>query len=294
VSHCDADGISILVKAVSTRDLELVKLLLQHGADPLARQTRHLAWAMPQSGRAVTAAAEAGAVDILELLFSRIRPGKARDEVCVSALHDAATTGQLDSVRFLVERAHVDVQRGNDDSPGGVSLVSPNRGDFYTPLSRALSNDHEDVVRYLVARGARIEGRTNMGESPLVYAIKKGNNDLVLLFLDHKAPVNAPDVEGLTPLLAAVGAGNLEMTKLLLARGANGRPRTREGRTALHLAALGGHVEIISALLAAGASPLDRDEANKTPRDYAEAAGHPVAAEALAAAEKKPKPNPRK
>jgi ankyrin repeat protein len=285
VKHADLDGSSILMSAVRSGDFELIKLLVERGADPIAKTNSRRG--MEDFSNALTTAAGWGRVDALKLFLTRIKPGQARSDLLSRVLHVAAGNGQFEVVRFLVEHTEVDIQRSDDETPGGVSRVTwGGKVEGYTPLSRAVSANHDEIASYLVAKGARIEGRTNMADSVLVCVVKRQKDELARLFLDRKAVVDAPDADGRTALMVAAGLGNLDMTRLLLSHGASHQQRDPSGQTALHYAAQGGHPEIAKALLDAGASPAIRDSAGKTPRAYADERGFRDVAELLATAEK--------
>lgn len=293
VKHTDLEGNSILMSAIRTGDLGMMKLLLEHGADPLAAANSRRNPGQTNSPNAITTAAGWGRADALELFLARVKPGRARDDLLSRALHIAASGGRFEAVRFLVEHTEVDIQRSDDESPGGVSRVlSEEKMDAYTPLSRAVGAGHDEIARYLVAKGARIEGRTNMAESILVCVVKRGNDELAQLFLDHKAAADAPNADGQTALMVAADAGDLKMTRLLLERGASAQRFDSGGCGALHYAAQAGHMEIVKALLDAGAPPATRDSSGKTAREYADAKGFREVAELLGAEEKKSPPKP--
>src|SRR6202012_4328776 len=99
VKHTDLAGGSILMAAVREGDFELVKLLVEHGADPTAKADFTRNPGIPNSSNAVTTAAEWGRVDALELFLTRVKPGSARNDLLSRALHLAAGDGQFEVVR---------------------------------------------------------------------------------------------------------------------------------------------------------------------------------------------------
>jgi ankyrin repeat protein/predicted aspartyl protease len=189
-----------------------------------------------------------------------------------------------------------------------------------TPLMRATAENRLDVVKLLLAAGAKADASNMMGRTALFGAADHGNLDMVELLLQHGAPVDlvkgssdycrsgtplqhaaqyghaavvarllkagaAPDgldTFGRSPLGQASLAGEAECVKLLLAAGASVNAAIAKNKTTpLHLAAWGGHPEIIEQLLAASADPAARDNEGKTPLHLAAFLGRVSAVEAL-------------
>lgn len=87
-------------------------------------------------------------------------------------------------------------------------------------------------------------------------AIAAGDTAAVVALLDSGAAVNGRDELGRTPLHEAVWAGRADMVRLLIARGADvSAPHADGGSTPLDYAAVRGESEIARLLIAAGAAP---------------------------------------
>ena len=69
------------------------------------------------------------------------------------ALREAAADGNFQSVKRAVE--------------SGADINSPDPKNGYTPLHLAVSNDHKDVVKYLVDNKAKINILNKRKETPL-------------------------------------------------------------------------------------------------------------------------------
>ncbi|MCK4823160.1 ankyrin repeat domain-containing protein, partial [bacterium] len=154
-------------------------------------------------------------------------------EVPIS-LQEAATIGNIDMVRSLIEEA-VDVD-GIDDSVR------------WTALQCAVSAGHKDVAELLISKGARID-RT-FGESPLHIATLRGHTGIVGLLIAKGADVNAKDNNGMIPLHDAVAHGYRELVELLFAKGADVHAKDKWKRTPLYYAVSKGHKEIAELLSA--------------------------------------------
>jgi len=86
-------------------------------------------------------------------------------------------------------------------------------------LGAAAAAGQMDVAKMLIARGARLDNRTDITlETPLTEAAQMNHTDVVKLLLDHGASPGAVDVLDRTALDWAHENGNYQMTNLLLAR----------------------------------------------------------------------------
>ena len=83
----------------------------------------------------------------------------------------------------------------------------------------ALSGDTAAVQRSL-DKGANIEAKNDMGETPLIVAAVRDQREVVKLLLDKGANISAKDGSGETALERAVGLGQEEVAKLLREHGA--------------------------------------------------------------------------
>lgn len=81
--------------------------------------------------------------------------------------------GNVDQVRQAIEE-------------GGDINASSDGG--YTALHGAVENDHIEVVRMLLAAGARTDLRLDSGETPLDFAIRLGRGEIIHLLRRFPTP----------------------------------------------------------------------------------------------------------
>ena len=137
-------------------------------------------------------------------------------------------------------------------------------------LMKAVLNRKENVVRFLVDRGAD-------PNRALFFAVEEGGPDIVALLLAAGADVNAANYQGNTPLHFAVRVIDLDeavaMATLLLAAGANVNAANESGDTPLHHAAERNDPDAAAAMerlmLAAGADQHASNNDSLTPRELA-------------------------
>lgn len=155
-----------------------------------------------------------------------------------------------------------------------------------TPLILAATNNHTDVVEFLLSNGADINGCNVYHETALSVAAQEGNMAAVDMLLSHhgilaeladtsgQTPLfwaccnNHPDVvkklmgqqkvdinrkkdNGMTPFIAAVTSGHIEVVDVLLSEEEtiDHNSCTLDGRTALMLATANGHNTMVERLL---------------------------------------------
>lgn len=90
-----------------------------------------------------------------------------------------------------------------------------------TPLLCAVASNRVEIVKALLAAGAKTNGTASDDVTPLWLACENNYKDIIGALIDGKADVNKPEVDGWTPLHIAAGMGHTEAVRMLLAAGAN-------------------------------------------------------------------------
>lgn len=143
---------------------------------------------------------------VSDLLDAGLDPSIPEPTRQVTALHNAAATGQLRvAERLLDAGATVDAQ----DWQG------------LTPLINAAHAGHIEVARLLIARHAFLDLKPQQGPTALVAAAQAGNSGVAQLLLAHGAKPDQADCFGTTPWIAARRAGHSALLKLLEQAGAS-------------------------------------------------------------------------
>jgi hypothetical protein len=132
------------------------------------------------------------------------------------------------------------------------------------PLDVAVQQAQVDMVKLLLAKGAKFHGRE------LATAALAGNQEeslaMITALLQAGADVNSRHEYGFTALFCASHKGNKDSVKLLLAQPGIKLDETNDtaGDTALMAAAEQGHAEIVEMLLKAGANVSITDIGGET------------------------------
>ena len=83
----------------------------------------------------------------------------------------------------------------------------------------AAQKGHLEVVRFLVAQGAKVDAPANDGYTPLSVAAQNGHLEVVRFLEAQGAKVDTPNKGGATPLYIAAQNGHLEVVRFLEAQG---------------------------------------------------------------------------
>jgi ankyrin repeat protein len=266
----DSGGDTPLVVATRSISPQIVRILLDAGADVNA--------AGNFGSTAIHSAASNGSGDNTEILALLLRQGAKTDKQGLDGytpLHWAARCGLMKKTQMLL-------------NAGAPMEALDKQGD--TPLHLAIMEQHFDVAKLLVARGAKLDLRSASGLgdlaylrqnlrpanvngkhegwpgwTPLHYAAVGGQVKAVEFLLGQGADVDARGKSQDTPLYVAAENGHLEVARLLLDRGADVNAKDDSNRTPLHNAAWGCKPEVARLLIDRGAAIEARDEWGRTP-----------------------------
>ncbi len=152
-------------------------------------------------------------------------------------LHEAAAAGRLDIVTHELFNKPAYIDSYSDDG--------------FTPLGLAAYFNHEEVVKYLLSKGADVNLPSKNGYHvfPLHAAVAADSYEITEYLLEAGAEVNVRQQSGATPLHSAAQNGNIGILILLLEKGADINFRTETGKLAADLAAEKGFKDIAEILV---------------------------------------------
>ena len=175
------------------------------------------------------------------------------------SLIDACRDGSLSSARRSIRR--------------GDSLAQTDDGG-YSPLLRAIANNHIAIVKILLKNGADTSQTTHTGYTALLIACTNGFVKIVQLLLDHGIDdIGQAADNGTFALFAACCNGFENCAQLLLESGANMNQVQYKGWSPLHGASFNGYVDLARLLLERGAN-VEADMVGRTPSQLASLQGH--------------------
>jgi ankyrin repeat protein len=259
--------------AASRGHLDIVKLLLAEGADVNRRSFEETP---------LTVACGLGHADIAQWLIAKGARVNVDDQFIYETPLMKACRGHIDLVKLLIDRgAHVNPKGfhlgktpltvgcagghaaivklllegradtnpkiASDDGSPGVNVI-------YPPLACGTRSNSLEIVRMLLAKGARVDAKDLHGRTALTYAVSPDPSvclpddafDVVSALVDGGADVNTQLVtksdydNGYTPLMLACRHRSpyhsLRAIEFLLDRGADIQMKNSKGQTALTIA----------------------------------------------------------
>jgi ankyrin repeat protein len=274
-----------LKNAAARGHLEIVKLLLDRGADPNLPE-EHIA----PHGHALYSAAANGHHEIAKLLLERGAYPNPEVESSADALSRAISNGDQRMVELLcsygaARSVHLLGYSGDIQTAAAVFAANPAMANDPEALANAAGQGHEAFVRLMLCYQPDLPSRMTfpgwmvgaktrelnellfehgmsatqtdwMGGTLLHQFARKNDAANAAYFIDRGADLNARDEDICsTPLGWAAKFGNKEMVELLLSRGAKTNlPDDPAWATPLAWATRRGHAEIAEVLRAHGAN----------------------------------------
>jgi ankyrin repeat protein len=242
------DGTPALHWAVRVDDLDMARLLLGAGAQATLPNRYGLT--------PLAIAASNGSAAMIGLLLDAGADVNAPDPAGDTPLVNAARVGRLDAVTVLLDR--------------GAMVDATDATYQQTALMVAVRENHPDIVKQMIARGASVNAKTRIGRTPqwvlpnsvpgfghgigivrgglpprgsrapipggmtpLLYAARDGRIDIAGMLLDAGADINQRDANDIPPLIAAITNNHPDVARFLIDRGADIKAVDWYGRTPL-------------------------------------------------------------
>jgi ankyrin repeat protein len=150
-------------------------------------------------------------------------------------------------------KGHAHIVKSLLDKPGiDIDAKSAN---WITALNFACRAGHLEVVKLLVAAGARVNPQAKNEWGALVSAVFEAHLQVVKYLVEEAgADVQCTGPDGMTVLIMAAGMGHVDVVEYLRGRqDIDIDAKSEKGHTALGYACLQGHLEVAKLLVAAGA-----------------------------------------
>jgi ankyrin len=273
----------------SAKSAAMIRLLLEHGADPNAltkteertplmqrlqsptspeivrlfiEHKTDIAAADKNGDTALHHAAHRPDGEVVALLLKAGANPNARNKVNATPLHHAAAAGHFAVAKLLLEHgANPNAQADNE----------------ITPLHRAVERGHAAVVKLLLDHKADPNARDALGRTPYLMATEDRNRaNLADLFQELPLDVTSADADGNTLLHVVARSGNPRQLQLILARKPNLAVKNKNGETPLHVAAAYRVRASTEEFLKAGANPNARDNNDNSPLHLATRSESPL------------------
>lgn len=105
--------------------------------------------------------------------------------------------------------------------PGSIIINTHDSNTGETALTIVTREKDFDWLRFLLSKGADVDGHDKKGDTPLLIATRLSFEDGAKALIAYHANVNASNNVGENALIIAVQQHSLNLVKLLLAEGAN-------------------------------------------------------------------------
>lgn len=126
-------------------------------------------------------------------------------------------------------------------------IVGENNGEFkaqinfkgldnWTALHYACSENHCDIVQYLIDNKANIEAKSQIDRTPLHIACLRGHEEVVNVLITHNSDIESKDMDNYTGLHFASEFGHHTIVAMLLLAGSDARAKTNLGYTPFDIA----------------------------------------------------------
>ena len=222
------DGRSVLWFAAE-HSLELLRLLLEHGADPNANKEyptpfHRLLWLNSN-------------IEGVKLMLDYKGDCALKDSYGLTAVHWFAYAGSdVEILRLLLAN-------------GGEINATDSYGE--TGLHKLMWQDPLplNLLHEFIKSGADVNLSDKESQQPLYEVCLEGSAEGARILLDHDADIEHADVNGMTALHTAASYGHLEVLKLLVERKACLTKRDNHSRTAFYFTCANNHLECARYLL---------------------------------------------
>ncbi|XP_062050480.1 M-phase phosphoprotein 8 isoform X1 [Lepus europaeus] len=178
------------------------------------------------------------------------------DAIPSNLLRDAVKNGDYITVKVALN-SNEEYNLDQEDS-SGMTLVM-----------LAAAGGQDDLLRLLITKGAKVNGRQKNGTTALIHAAEKNFLTTVAILLEAGAFVNVQQSNGETALMKACKRGNSDIVRLVIECGADCNILSKHQNSALHFAKQSNNV-LVYDLLKNHLETLSR-VAEETIRDYFEA-----------------------
>ena len=202
----------------ATGNLEMVKRVVENGADPTAYNSYALYKAIVKQGN----------LDVIQYLVSKNADPRVDED---KALIHACLLGNLEVVMYLV-------------GLGADPCASDNSPTFW-----AAYNGHLELLKFLIASGGYM--RTDESYTSR-RAAETGRLDVLMYMFDLGLNVNM-NIQGEHPIISAVNGEHLNIVKFLVSKGAD---ITENNYEAVRVASTNNSLEIVKYFIEIGV-PLD-------------------------------------
>lgn len=232
-------GVSPLIMAIKLGRIDLMKLMLQNGADLFFEDDN--GYNILKYAQILGTSCSKNYQEIINVMLEY--------EKLLLPLHAAIKI--YDMPRFL---HHVEFEDINKRDLRGI-----------TPLMLAAELGYEDILVRLLFSEADINIIDNDGKTALFYAVKYNHYNIVRKLIDNGADITIRCIKNKDVMILSAEAGNIRMVKILLEHGADVNAKLSNNRTILSIATHNNNIDLVRLLVSQGATVNIIDTKGNTP-----------------------------
>ncbi len=194
----DSKSIPVCGSALEAGDWEILRLLLDAGADPNMNYIMD-----PEKDKRAPLIARAAGFNEptpVQMLIDKGAHIDLRDQTGLTALHIASYLGYEQVVKLLIDRK-ANLELGDEAG--------------YTPLMMAANAGKIETVRLLLDAGAEVNAKDVDESTPIMFAAQHGYEDVVRLLLAEGADPNAKGLLGMNAIDLANQNGHHKVLELM-------------------------------------------------------------------------------
>ena len=236
----DTEHNALINKAIENDQYEIVKYLIQKGANLYSHDSLDLA-------------IKRGQLSIVQLFVENYYILDS-----VGPLITAIDNKKNDIAKYLIEMG-IPIENENDNTN--------------TTLIKAIENEMSDVALLLIEKGANISAINWKNDSVLILAIEMCLSKVAIALINKGVDVNTVNLFGDTPLLKALEKKLIDVALLLIESGENVNEVNLYGIPVITICARNGYYEIIQKLIEHGVNANAKDENGQTALEIAKEKG---------------------
>ncbi|XP_057313101.1 serine/threonine-protein phosphatase 6 regulatory ankyrin repeat subunit B-like isoform X3 [Hydractinia symbiolongicarpus] len=272
IDDIDSNGRTALFHAATYASQEMVKVLLDHGADPFMVAGDYERTCLHQA-----CSRSSGAIDVVKLLLETMgnEAKLEQDKAGLIPIHLAINKGNINVVHELLhDEVDAQLKAVTKDYRDCALHLAARRGDYnimkvlvengaevdqtnlegQTPLHIACSEGDEQTVKYLHESKASGSIKDRRNRTAIHVATETGNKQIIEMLIDKfHSDINQRSKDGSTLVHLAAKCGHADVALYFVKRGVPIQMPNKEGAVALHEAAKQGHVHVVRALISKGA-----------------------------------------
>ena len=247
--------------------IEIVKLLLERGADPNLPEE-----GIAPRGHALYSAVYHGYIEVARLLlengaYPNVEVESSADTLSIAIMHDDQPMIRLLCSYGAARAVHLLAYYGDIQTAAAVFAANPALADDPEALGNAAGKGHDEFVRLMLRYRPDLAKRISCAAK---------TRELTEFLFQHGMDPNRPNRLLFTPLHGFAGKGDLENAMIFVDHGADLNARDEDlCSTPLGYAAKNGKILMVEFLLRRGAKPsLSDDPPWATPLAWATRKGH--------------------